>query len=55
MTVCCHCGCIIRGGRTIDGNVSHGICEACIRELYPEVWEQMVNSTTTIPKAERKH
>ena len=29
-TVCCICGKVIRDGKTIDGKVSHGICDGCL-------------------------
>ena len=40
--VCQYCGNFIRGKWPVDPQrTSHGICDDCLRKLYPEVAEEM--------------
>lgn len=44
MTVCSHCGCIIRDGELDDkGRPSHGTCPDCIRSYYPEYADEVLD------------
>lgn len=35
-TFCAWCGALIKDGPTVNGLVSHGICEACLKKMESE-------------------
>lgn len=45
-TICSKCGKLIKDGKTLDGLVSHGICETCA-SIYMADFEDIIGGEPT--------
>lgn len=52
--ICCSCKKIL--GHKEGNGISHGICDDCIRILYPDLWEKRFEQRTAAkPQIQSKH